>query len=92
MESKRNIYLKCIYLTKKTIIYRKDKNKVLLYSTGNYIQYPVINHNRKENKKRYIHIKLNHRDVQQELIKHCRLAIIFKNWKICPIKTTEKEQ
>ena len=21
------------------------KNKVLLYSTGNYIQYPVINHN-----------------------------------------------
>ena len=23
-------------------------NKVLLYSTGNYIQYPVINHNRKE--------------------------------------------
>jgi len=23
-------------------------NKVLLYSIGNYIQYPVINHNRKE--------------------------------------------
>ena len=23
-------------------------NKVLLYSTGNYIQYPMINHNRKE--------------------------------------------
>ena len=23
-------------------------NKVLLYSTGNYIQYPVINHNGKE--------------------------------------------
>ena len=27
-------------------------NKVLLYSTGNYIQYPVINHNEKEYKKR----------------------------------------
>ena len=26
-------------------------NKVLLYSTGNYIQYPVINHNRKEYEK-----------------------------------------
>ena len=26
-------------------------NEVLLYSTGNYIQYPVINHNRKEYKK-----------------------------------------
>ena len=33
------------------------KNKVLLYSTGNYIQYPVINHNGKEYKKRmYIFI------------------------------------
>ena len=27
-------------------------NKVLTYSTGNYIQYPVINHNEKEYKKR----------------------------------------
>ena len=26
-------------------------NKILLYSTGNYIQYPVINHNGKEYKK-----------------------------------------
>ena len=26
------------------------KNKVLLYSTGNYIQYPGINHNGKEYK------------------------------------------
>ena len=30
-------------------------NKVLLYSTGNYIQYPVINHNGKEYlKKKYL--------------------------------------
>ena len=29
-------------------------NKVLLYSTENYIQYPVINHNRKEYEKEYI--------------------------------------
>ena len=29
-------------------------NKVLLYSTGNYIQYPVINHHGKE--KKYIYI------------------------------------
>jgi len=27
-------------------------NEVLLYSTGNYIQYPVINHNGKEVVKR----------------------------------------
>ena len=25
-------------------------NKVILYSTGNYIQYPVVNHNGKEYK------------------------------------------
>ena len=29
-------------------------NKALLYSTGNYIQYPVINHNGKEYEKEYI--------------------------------------
>ena len=33
-------------------------NKVLLYSTGNYIQYPMINHNGKEYKKEYIYIKI----------------------------------
>ena len=34
---------------KQTIIYREwINNKVLLYSTGNYIQYPEINHNEKE--------------------------------------------
>ena len=31
-------------------------NKVLLYSTGNYIQYPVINHNGKEYEKEYIYV------------------------------------
>ena len=29
----------------------KNKTKVLLYSTGNYIQYPVINHNGEEYEK-----------------------------------------
>ena len=33
-------------------------NKVLLYNTGNYIQYPTINHNGKEflKKKVYMHV------------------------------------
>ena len=31
-------------------------NKVLMYSTGNYTQYPVINHNGKEYEKEYIYI------------------------------------
>ena len=31
-------------------------SKVLLYSTGNYIQYPVINHNGKEYEKEYMYV------------------------------------
>ena len=31
-------------------------NKVLLYSTGNYIHYPVINNNGKEYEKEYIYM------------------------------------
>ena len=31
-------------------------NKVLLYSTENHIQYPVINHNGKKYKKECIHM------------------------------------
>ena len=38
------------------LLYRQwINNKVLLYSTGNYIQYPMINHNGKENEKVYIY-------------------------------------
>ena len=32
------------------------KNKVLLYSTGNYSQYPIINHNGKEYGKECIYM------------------------------------
>ena len=38
----------------KLLYIKQIKNKVLLYSTGNYIQYPVINHNGKEYEKEYI--------------------------------------
>ena len=38
-----------------TTIY-KINNKVLLYSTGNYIQYPLVNHNGKEYEKEYVYI------------------------------------
>ena len=35
------------------LLYRESINtKVLLYSTGNYIQYPVINHSGKEYEKK----------------------------------------
>ena len=45
-------------------------SKVLLYSTGNYVQYPVINHSRKEYK------KLNHFAVLQKLTQHCKSTIL----------------
>ena len=31
-----------------TTVHKIEKNKVLLYSTGNYVQYPTINHKGKE--------------------------------------------
>ena len=34
-------------------------NKVPLYSTGNYIQYPVINHNGKGYEKEYVHMYIH---------------------------------
>ena len=42
-----------------TLLYVKwINNKVLLYSTGNYIQYPVINQNGKEYEKAYVYISI----------------------------------
>ena len=39
------------------LLYREwINNKVLLYGTGNYIQYPVINHNGKEYEKECIYV------------------------------------
>lgn len=39
-------------------------NKVLLYCTGNYIQYTVINHNEKNYEKDCIYVYLNHSSIQ----------------------------
>ena len=50
-------------------------NKVLLYNTGNYIQYSVINHNGKEYRKRMYACILSHFDVQQKLTQHCKSTI-----------------
>ena len=42
-------------------------------STGNYIQYPVINHNSKEYEKEciYMYVYLNHFSVQQKSTQYC---------------------
>ena len=45
----------------KLLYTERINNKVLLCSTWNNIQYPVIKHNGKEHEKEYIYIKLNHR-------------------------------
>ena len=46
-----------------------------LYSTENYIQYPMINRNGKNMKKR-IYIYLNHFAVQQKLTQCCKSTIL----------------
>ena len=65
--------------------------KVLLYSPGNYIWYPVINDNGKEYEKMhiYIHIhthivcmcvyvciKLNHLAIQEKLTQYCKSRVL----------------
>ena len=45
-------------------------NKVLLYSTGNYIQYPVINQNAKE------HICITESLCYMQKLAHCRSTIL----------------
>ena len=55
-------FLKNVGVSRCKLLYIEWINKVLLYSAGNYIQYPVINHNGEEYKKesiyRYTYISL----------------------------------
>ena len=49
-------------------------NKVLLYSTRNHIQYPVINYNGKEYEKEYVYMYIFsyiHFAIQQKSTQHC---------------------
>ena len=60
-------------------MYKIDKinNKVLLYNTGNYIQYPVITIIEKNMKKEfYIYIYSNHFAVHLKLTQHCKSPIL----------------
>ena len=51
-------------------------NKVLLCSTGNYVQYPMINHNGKEYEKECIYVLLTLFAVQNKLTKCCNSTIL----------------
>ena len=50
--------------------------KVLVYSTGNFIQYPVINHDRTEYEKEYA---TEYFAVLQKLTPHCKSTILENN-------------
>ena len=51
---------------------RWRNNKVLLYSTGNCIQHPVINQN---GKKKNLYVYLSHFAIQQKSTQHCNSPI-----------------
>ena len=58
-------------------------NKILLYSTENYTQYPVIDQNGKEFEKECVCVcvcvcvyKMESLSVQQKLTQHCKLTIL----------------
>ena len=64
----------------KLLYIERINNKVLLYSTENYIQYPMINHRGKEYQKRmYIYVcMMNHFAIQQKLTQRCKSTILQK--------------
>ena len=49
-----------------------DRQQVLMYSMGNYIQYPMIKHNGKGTLKSNAHTQLIHFTVQQRPTQHCK--------------------
>ena len=52
-------------------------NQVLLYSTGNYIQYPVINHNGKKYEKEINYISINLKKKRRKRGLKCPFVICF---------------
>ena len=59
-------------------------NEDLLYHTGNYIKYTLINQNGKEYDKEFIYvciyIKWSHFAIWQKLIQDCKSTIFNKNF------------
>ena len=53
-------------------------NEVLWCSTGNSIQYPVINYNGKELKRIYIYLLLNHFALCQKLTHHINESTVLQ--------------
>ena len=47
-------------------------NKVLLYSSENYFQYPMINHNGKE----YLRKRMNHFAIEQKVAQYYKSTIL----------------
>ena len=59
------------------LLYIESINKkVLLYSLGNYIHYPMINLNGKEYEKEYMYISLNQFAISQKLTQLCKSTIL----------------
>ena len=58
---------------------REWRDKVLLYGTGAYTQYPGITHNGKEQGKTCTYEQLTHLAVQQKLTQYCKSTIFQKN-------------
>ena len=52
-------YIGSLGLADANYLTQNSKHKVLLYGTGNSIQYPVINHHGKECEKEYMHIYIS---------------------------------
>ena len=62
-----------------TITFGMGRQRILLYSAGNYIPSPGINHNGKAYKKRiYTCVQLSHLAIQGKITLQIKYALIFK--------------
>ena len=80
-------------------VYKIDNNKVLLYSTGNYIQYLVVNNNGKESEKNIdlnvysdTYMYLNHFAVHQKLTQHSKSTILQLKNNFFKVNWTNKQE
>ena len=75
-------------------MYRKDKNKFLLYGSGNYIQYPMVNHNGEEYEKEYIYIMYIYEYYMHNIYIYVKVAQSYLTlcdpWTICPCNSPDQ--
>ena len=63
MVAKREGRIGCLVSADEGYVYKMKKHTILLYSTWNYVQHSVINHNGKEDEKKKMCVYIGRMDI-----------------------------